>query len=196
MFSVGDQEYRVVYTPGESNTAVFGGNSNWRGPIWFPINYLLIEALETYYLYHGDELKFECPTGSGQLMNLFEVARTLGRRLGSVFLPDANGRRPCHGDDRRFASDPYWKDLPMFYEYFHGDTGRGLGANHQNRMDSPGCAMLPSGLGRVHALSVSSPGRTTRFRGPASIWKTWLGSNADFDTYRHRARLRWSWRPL
>ncbi len=131
VFSAGGQEYRVDYTPGESDTAVFGGNSNWRGPIWFPINYLLIEALETYYLYYGDELKVECPTGSGRMMNLFEVARELGRRLGNVFLPDMNGRRPCHGDDPRFARDPYWNDLPLFYEYFHGDTGRGLGANHQ-----------------------------------------------------------------
>ncbi len=131
VFLVGGQEYRVDYTPGESNTAVFGGNSNWRGPIWFPINYLLIEALETYYLYYGDELKVECPIGSGRKLNLFEVARELGRRLGSVLLPDANGRRPCHGDDPRFAGDPYRKDLPLFYEYFHGDTGRGLGANHQ-----------------------------------------------------------------
>jgi len=131
VFSVGGQNFRVDYTPGESDTALFGGNSNWRGPIWLPINYLLIEALETYYLYYGNELKVECPTGSGQLMNLFEVAHELGRRLGSIFLPDANGRRPCHGDDKRFANDPYWRDLPLFYEYFHGDTGRGLGANHQ-----------------------------------------------------------------
>ncbi len=131
VFSAGGQEYRVDYTPGESDNAVFGGNSNWRGPIWFPINYLLIEALETYYLYYGDDLKVECPTGSGRMMNLFEVARELGRRLASIFLPDANGRRPCHGDDQRFANDPYWKDLVLFYEYFHGETGRGLGANHQ-----------------------------------------------------------------
>jgi len=131
VFSVDGQRYRVDYTPGESDTALFGGNSNWRGPIWFPINYLLIEALETYYLFYGDEVKVECPTGSGRMMNLFEVARELGRRLGSVLLPDASGRRPCHGDDLRFATDPYWKDLPLFYEYFHGDTGRGLGANHQ-----------------------------------------------------------------
>jgi hypothetical protein len=131
VFRAGGQQFRVDYTPGESDTAVFGGNSNWRGPIWFPINYLLIEALETYYLYYGEELKVECPTGSGRMMNLFEVARELGRRLGSVFLPDPSGRRPCHGDDLRYARDPYWKDLPLFYEYFHGDTGRGLGANHQ-----------------------------------------------------------------
>jgi hypothetical protein len=130
-FSVGGQEYRVDYTPGESDTSLFGGNSNWRGPIWFPINYLLIEALETYYLYYGNDLTVECPTCSGRSMNLFEVARELARRLASLFVPDSNGRRPCHGDEPRFANDPYWKNLPLFYEYFHGDTGRGLGANHQ-----------------------------------------------------------------
>ncbi len=131
VFSAGGQEYRVEYRPGESDTALFGGNSNWRGPIWFPINYLLIEALEIYHLFYGDGLKVECPTGSGRMLNLIEVAHELGRRLGATFMPDANGRRPCHGDDQRFATDPHWKDLVLFYEYFHGDTGRGLGASHQ-----------------------------------------------------------------
>ena len=130
-FTAGGSEYVVGYTPGESDTSVFGGNSNWRGPIWFPINYLLIEALEIYYLFYGDDLKVECPTGSGNMMNLFEVAHELGHRLGKLFLPDENGRRPCHGDDPRFAGDPHWKDLALFYEYFHGDTGQGLGASHQ-----------------------------------------------------------------
>ena len=131
VFSAGGQEYRVDYQPGESDTALFGGNSNWRGPIWFPINYLMIETLEIYYLFYGSDLKVECPTGSGRMMNLIEVAHELGRRLGNVFMPDADGRRPCHGDDQRFATDPHWKDLVLFYEYFHGDTGRGLGASHQ-----------------------------------------------------------------
>jgi Glycosyl hydrolase family 63 C-terminal domain len=132
LLNAGGQEYRVDYQPGESDTGLFGGNSNWRGPIWFPINYLLIEALEIYYLYYGDDLKVECPTGSGKMMNLFEVAHELGRRLGSLFLPDATGQRPCHGEqDHRYKTDPYWKDLVLFYEYFHGDTGKGLGANHQ-----------------------------------------------------------------
>jgi Glycosyl hydrolase family 63 C-terminal domain len=131
VFSSGGQEYRVDYQPAESDTALFGGNSNWRGPIWFPINYLLIETLEIYNIFYGDDLKVECPTGSGKMMNLSEVAHELGRRLGSVFVPDAAGRRPCHGDDRRFAVDPDWKDLALFYEYFHGDSGRGLGASHQ-----------------------------------------------------------------
>jgi hypothetical protein len=131
VFHSGGQEYRVNYVPGESDTPLFGGNSNWRGPIWFPINYLLIEALESYYLFYGDELKVECPTGSGRMINLLEVARDLAHRLSRLFMPDDTGRRPCHGDDPRWANDPYWKNLVLFHEYFHGDTGRGLGASHQ-----------------------------------------------------------------
>jgi len=130
-FKVGDELYRVDYVPGESTTGLFGGNSNWRGPIWFPINYLLVEALERYHHFYGDHLKVECPTGSGRMMNLREVARELARRLGTLFLPDRDGRRPCHGDDPRFARDPHWRDLVLFNEYFHGETGRGLGASHQ-----------------------------------------------------------------
>ena len=125
------QEYRVDYTPGESITGLFGGNSNWRGPIWFPINYLVIEALERYHHFYGDEIRVECPTGSGTWMNLFEASQELRRRLATLFLPDALGRRACHGDDPRYATDPHWRDLPLFHEYFHGDTGRGLGASHQ-----------------------------------------------------------------
>ena len=127
----GGEEHRVAYTPGESDTGVFGGNSNWRGPVWLPLNYLLVEALERYHHFYGDSLKVECPTGSGRWMNLSQVARELARRLTAIFLPDANGRRPCHGDDPRFRDDPAWKDLVLFYEYFHGDTGRGVGASHQ-----------------------------------------------------------------
>jgi hypothetical protein len=128
---LGGQEQRVSYEPGESTTAMFGGNSNWRGPVWFPVNYLLVEALERYHHFYGDTLKVECPTGSGRLMNLLEVAREIATRLVRLFLADATGRRPCHGDDRRFADDPHWRDLVLFYEYFHGDNGRGLGASHQ-----------------------------------------------------------------
>jgi hypothetical protein len=130
-FTVEGEEYRVAYDPGESTTGVFGGNSNWRGPVWFPMNYLLIEALERYYHYYGSELTIEMPRGSGRRMNLREIALDLARRLSSTFLPDENGRRPCHGDDERFAKDPHWKDLVLFHEYFHGETGRGLGASHQ-----------------------------------------------------------------
>ncbi len=131
VFWAGGQEHRVEYVPGEANTDMFGGNSNWRGPIWFPVNYLLIEALERYHHFFGDEFQVECPTGSGQMMNLKQVADEISRRLVSLFLPDATGRRPCHGDDRRYAEDPHWRDLVLFYEYFHGDTGRGVGASHQ-----------------------------------------------------------------
>ncbi|MDB5343933.1 MAG: Mannosyl oligosaccharide glucosidase [Schlesneria sp.] len=127
----GSEEYRVDYVPGESNTSMFGGNSNWRGPIWFPVNYLLIEALERYHHFYGDSFKVECPTGSGQLMTLQQVAHELSQRLSTLFLPDGEGQRPCHGGDERFATDTHWRDLVLFYEYFHGDTGRGMGASHQ-----------------------------------------------------------------
>jgi hypothetical protein len=131
VFHVNGEEYRVDYVPAESNTGLFGGNSNWRGPIWFPINYLLVEALERYHHFYGNTLKVECPTGSGHLMNLQEVADELRARLSRIFLPDGNGRRPCHGTEPRYAEDPYWKDLVLFHEYFHGDSGRGVGASHQ-----------------------------------------------------------------
>jgi hypothetical protein len=131
VFRVGREEHRVAYVPGESDSGMFGGNSNWRGPVWFPLNYLLIEALERYHHFYGEGLKVECPTGSGRMMTLAEVARELSSRLCRLFLPDNTGRRPCHGEDRRFAEDPDWRELVLFYEYFHGDTGRGLGASHQ-----------------------------------------------------------------
>src|SRR6202162_4228349 len=130
-FRVGNQEHSVGYDPGESTTGFFGGNSNWRGPVWFPVNYLLIEALQRYHHFYGDGLRVECPTGSGVWMNLAEVSHEIARRLASIFLPDAEGRRPCHGGDERFANDPHWRDLVLFHEYFHGDSGRGVGASHQ-----------------------------------------------------------------
>ncbi|MDY7230828.1 MGH1-like glycoside hydrolase domain-containing protein [Hyalangium rubrum] len=131
VFRVGHEAHRVGYVPGESDSGMFGGNSNWRGPVWFPLNYLLIEALERYHHFYGDSLKVECPTGSGRMMTLAEVARELSSRLCRLFLPDATGRRPCHGEDPRFAEGPDWRELVLFHEYFHGDSGRGLGATHQ-----------------------------------------------------------------
>ena len=131
VFRSGGEEWRVEYAPGESTTGLFGGNSNWRGPIWFPINYLLVEALERYHRFYGDALQVECPTGSGRTMNLQQVAHEIARRLSSIFLPGEGGGRPVHAGDPRYASDPHWRDLCLFYEYFHGDTGRGLGASHQ-----------------------------------------------------------------
>ncbi|HEY4575206.1 MAG TPA: glucosidase, partial [Thermoanaerobaculia bacterium] len=127
----GGEVRRVEYVPGESHDGMFGGNSNWRGPVWFPGNYLLIEALERYHHFYRDTLQVECPTGSGRMMNLNAVAGELRRRLANLFLADAQGRRPAHGAEGRFAADPHWKDLILFYEYFHGDDGRGLGASHQ-----------------------------------------------------------------
>jgi len=131
VFRSGESEYSVSYVPGESDTGLFGGNSNWRGPIWFPINYLLVEALERYHHFYGDTLLVECPTGSGRMMNLSQVADEIAARLARIFVPEPGGRRPCHGDDPRYADDPHWRDLVLFYEYFHGDTGRGVGASHQ-----------------------------------------------------------------
>ncbi len=131
VFKTSGEEYRVKYVPGESDTALFGGNSNWRGPVWFPVNFLLVEALERYHYFYGDSFKLEFPPGSGKVTTLAQAAEGLRRRLARTFLPDKNGVRPCHGDDQRFARDPWWKDLLLFHEYFHGETGRGLGASHQ-----------------------------------------------------------------
>jgi hypothetical protein len=125
------EELQIRYVPGESDSGLFGGNSNWRGPVWFPVNFLLVEALQRYHHFYGDDLRVECPTGSGRLMNLAQVAAEIAARLAKLFLPDDRGRRPCHGADRRYAGDPHWKDLVLFHEYFHGDTGQGLGASHQ-----------------------------------------------------------------
>jgi hypothetical protein len=131
VFQAGGQDYRVSYLPAESDTGMFGGNSNWRGPIWMPVNGLIVRALLQYYLYYGDDFKIECPTGSGQMMTLYQVAEELSRRLANIFLKDANGRRPVYGGTQKFQEDPHWRDLILFYEYFHGDNGAGLGASHQ-----------------------------------------------------------------
>jgi len=131
VFEMNGHKNEVFYVPGESDTYMFGGNSNWRGPVWFPLNYLIIESLRTYHEFYGETFKVECPTGSGNMMTLQEVSDEIERRLISIFLPDANGRRPCHGDDPRYQGDENWRELVLFYEYFHGDNGRGLGASHQ-----------------------------------------------------------------
>jgi hypothetical protein len=131
VMEAGGNLHRVDYEPGESNTGLFGGNSNWRGPVWFPVNYLLIEALQKFHHYYGSDFKVECPTGSGRYLTLWEVAAELSRRLTRIFLPDENGNRPVHGGARQYREDAHWKDLLLFYEYFHGDTGAGLGASHQ-----------------------------------------------------------------
>jgi hypothetical protein len=121
----------VGYVPGESNTAMFGGNSNWRGPVWFPLNYLIVQSLREYHEFYGDSFKVECPTGSKVLMNLREVADEIERRLVSLFLANESGARPCHGTENQYREKEDWKDLVLFYEYFHGDNGKGLGASHQ-----------------------------------------------------------------
>jgi hypothetical protein len=130
-FRVGDQEFKVPYVPGESDTGMFGGNSNWRGPIWMPVNALIIRALLQYYAYYGNDFVVECPTGSGRKMNLYQVAEEISRRLTSIFLKGKDGHRPVNGGELKIQEDPHWRDYLQFYEYFHGDNGAGLGANHQ-----------------------------------------------------------------
>ena len=131
VLQVNGSEHRVDYEPAESSTGLFGGNSNWRGPIWFPLNYLLIESLQKFHHYYGEEFKVECPTGSGQMMTLWEVAAEISRRLSRIFLRDASSRRPVFGATEKFQNDPNWRDLVPFHEYFHGDNGAGIGASHQ-----------------------------------------------------------------
>jgi len=131
IFNVGGQEYRVDYLPAESNTGMFGGNSNWRGPIWMPVNVLIIRALQLFYLYYGDNFKVEFPTGSGNMMNLFDVSKEISNRLTRIFTRDQKGSRPVYGGSEKFQHDPHWRDNILFYEYFHGDNGAGLGASHQ-----------------------------------------------------------------
>jgi len=124
-------EHQVVYEPAESSTGLFGGNSNWRGPIWFPVNYLIIESLQKFHHYLGDDFKVECPTGSGKMMTLWEVSAEISRRLSRIFLRGTDGRRPVYGGMEKFHNDPHWRDLVLFHEYFHGDNGSGIGASHQ-----------------------------------------------------------------
>jgi hypothetical protein len=131
VFHVAGQEYRVEYLPGDSNTGMFGGNSNWRGPVWMPVNALIVRGLLNLYAFYGNDLRVECPTGSGKPMTLFEVAKEISGRLAGIFLRDRSGRRPVYGGASKFQEDPHWRDLVLFYEYFHGDNGAGIGASHQ-----------------------------------------------------------------
>jgi hypothetical protein len=162
VLNVEGQEYRVNYLPGESDTGMFGGNSNWRGPIWMPVNALLIRALLSFYLYYGENFKIECPTGSGNLMNLFEVAREIANRLTRIFLRDKSGRRPVYGATEKFQTDPQWRDYILFYEYFHGDNGAGLGASHQTGWTGL-IAKLIELFGRLDAAQVLKAGRKEAF---------------------------------
>ena len=162
VFAAGGQEYRVTYLPAESDTGMFGGNSNWRGPIWMPVNALIIRALMHYYAYYGDNFKIECPTGSGKLMNLFEVAREIANRLTRIFLRDEAGRRPVFGGAEKFQRDPHWRDHLLFYEYFHGDNGAGLGASHQTGWTG-GVALLIEIFGKLDAQTFLQGGREATF---------------------------------
>ena len=161
---VDGREYRVDYLPAESNTGMFGGNSNWRGPVWMPVNTLIIRALLNFYLYYGDNFKIECPTGSGRMMNLFEVSKQIADRLIGTFTRDQRGRRPVYGGSEKFQTDPNWRDYILFYEYFHGDNGAGLGASHQTGWTGLVASLIDL-YGRVDAtsaLSYSKQGAFTR----------------------------------
>jgi hypothetical protein len=164
-FSVAGTEYRVDYLPAESDSGMFGGNSNWRGPVWMPVNLLLIRALLQYFMYYGDSFKVECPTGSGVQMNLFEVAREIANRLIGIFLRDESGQRPAFGGTEKFQTDPHWRDCLLFHEYFHGDNGAGLGASHQTGWTGA-VAWLIELFGQVDAKSLLTEGRAAVFAPP------------------------------
>ena len=166
--NVEGHEFRVTYLPAESDSGMFGGNSNWRGPVWLPVNGLLIRALLQFYLFYGDNFKVECPTGSGNLMNLFEVAREISDRLTSIFLRGESGRRPVFGGTEKFQSDPEWKDYLLFYEYFHGDNGAGLGASHQTGWTGS-VAKLIEIFGHLDAQQLLDGGKLRSFKTGDSI---------------------------
>ncbi len=162
VLNVHGKQFRVDYLPGESDSGMFGGNSNWRGPVWMPVNGLIIRALLQYYLYYGDDFKVECPTGSGRYMTLFEVSRELARRLSSIFLCNKDGRRPVYGGNEVFQRDPYWRDNILFYEYFHGDNGAGLGASHQTGWTGM-IGMLIKLYGHLDSSRILDGGKRTGF---------------------------------
>jgi hypothetical protein len=150
----------VAYRPGESDTGAFGGNSNWRGPIWFPVNYLIVEALQKFHHYYGDDFTVECPTGSGRFLTLAQVADELAARLGRIFLRDESGRRPVFGESEKLQTDPHFRDHVLFYEYFHGDTGRGVGASHQTGWTALIAKLLqPRTPDRIEGPCVAEPAR-------------------------------------
>jgi len=169
VLNVGGQEYRVDYLPAESNSGMFGGNSNWRGPVWMPVNALIIRALLQFYVYYGDNFKIECPTGSGKLMNLFEVSKEITDRLTRIFSRDEQGRRPVYGGTEKFQTDPYWRDHILFYEYFHGDNGAGLGASHQTGWTGvvAKCIQLYGLLDAERLLDIGDKAAFTRTEAPA-----------------------------
>ena len=177
VFRVGAEEFRVGYDPAESSSGLFGGNSNWRGPVWFPLNYLLIEALERYAHFYGDAFTVECPVGSGTMLTLDEVAHELSMRLAKLFLPAQGGHRPVHGGEARYATEEAWSDLVLFYEYFHGDTGRGVGASHQTGWT----ALVTRCLETVGASR-----RKTRHHLPRDDQR-WHASAVDGDATQHDA---------
>jgi hypothetical protein len=166
-FWAGGQEYRVGYVPADSDSGMFGGNSNWRGPIWFPVNALIIRALLQYYAYYGDDFQIECPTGSGRRMNLFHVAREISDRLQRIFLRDERGRRPVFGGVEKLQSDPNFRDHVLFYEYFHGDNGAGVGASHQTGWTAL-VAPLMEIFGRFDARTALEAGKRGMMRRPAA----------------------------
>jgi hypothetical protein len=172
IFYVGGQENRVDYLPAESNTGMFGGNSNWRGPVWMPVNAMIIRALLNYYLYYGDNFKIECPTGSGRMMNLFEVAKEISDRLIGTFTRDEKGRRPVYGGTEKFQTDPHWRDHILFYEYFHADNGAGLGASHQTGWTGLVAKFIQL-FGLLDAEKVLEGGKKTAFvKGGSEAGKT------------------------
>jgi len=171
VFPVHSQEYRVSYLPAESDSGMFGGNSNWRGPIWVPVNTLIIRALMHYFAYHGNNFKIECPTGSGRLMNLFEVAQEITSRLARIFLRDETGRRPVFGGSEKFQRDPYWRDHLLFYEYFHGDNGAGIGASHQTGWTGV-VAGLVEYFGHIDAQTILQGGLATALEKAKETFET------------------------
>ena len=175
VMSVHGEEYRVQYTPAESNNGMFGGNSNWRGPIWMPVNMLILSALVNYYSYYGDSFTIECPTGSGQRMNLYQVAEEIARRLVCIFLRNRDGRRPVYGNSRKFQQDPHWQQLVLFYEYFHGDNGAGIGASHQTGWTGIVARILHS-FATTTAQQVMALGQTATAVETDSDWKAQLQS--------------------